>query len=108
MATESTTTEVLDPPEPEFDLGDPIAINVQEMSGAITRRAAGIPRNATIGELVESLSVAMGLPYKDAHDRPVLYGARTIDGDVLNPSDRVGDVLHQDDTIFFTQSVTAG
>ena len=108
MATESTTTEVLDPPEPEFDLGDPIAINVEEMSGNITRRAAGIPRGATIGELVESLSVAMGLPEQDAQGRPVLYGAQTIDGDVLNPSDRVGDVLHQNDTIVFSKSVTAG
>ena len=108
MATETTTTEVLDPPEPEFDTADPIAINVQEMTGNVTRRAAGVPRDATIGELVESLSVALGLPPVDAQSRPVLYGARTIDGDVLNPSDRVGDVLHQDDTIVFTKSVTAG
>ena len=107
MITEpDTTTEVLDPPE--FDLGDPIAINVEEMTGNIRRRAAGIPRDATIGELVESLGMALGLPEMDAQGRPILYGARTSDGDVLNPTDRVGDVLHQDDTIVFTKSVTAG
>ena len=90
------------------DLEDPLAINVEDMTGNLKRRAAGIPRDHSIEELVGSLSHALGLPDQDSSGRPILYGLRTSDGDPLNPTDRIGDVLQQDDTVTLTKSVTAG
>ena len=91
-----------------LDIPDAIAINVEDMTGNIKRRAAGIARDASIEELVESLAHKMGLPKQDSHGRPILYGLRTSDGDPLNPTDRIGDVLKQDDTVTLTHLVTAG
>ena len=38
----------------------------------------------------------------------VRYGARTPDGDMLNPTDQVGDVLEDEQVVTLTTSVTAG
>jgi hypothetical protein len=100
------TTQTL--PSLEDNADDPIAINVEEMTGNLTRRAAGIPRNATIEDLIASLSHALHMPDTDAQGHPILYGLRTADGDPLNPTDRVREVLQQDDTVTITKSVTAG
>ncbi len=100
------TTQTL--PIVEMDPGDPIAINVEDMTGNLKRRAAGIPRDASIDELIASLSRAMGMPEMDAQGHPILYGLRTSNGDPLNPTDRVGEVLQPDDLVTLTKSVTAG
>ena len=106
MTTQSNPAQELDRSKP--DAADPIAINVEDMTGNLKRRAAGIPRDASIDELIASLSRALGLPQMDAQGHPILYGLRTFDGDPLNPTDRIGDVLQPDDTVTLTKSVTAG
>ncbi len=100
------TTQTL--PIAELEPSDPLAINVEDMTGNLNKRAAGIPRDASIDELIASLSHALGMPEMDAQGNPILYGLRTSDGDPLNPTDRVGDVLQPDDTVTLTKSVTAG
>ena len=72
-------------PSVELDAADPIAINVEDMTGNLRRRAAGIPRDASIDELIASLSRALCMPEEDAQGHPILYGLRTSDGDPLNP-----------------------
>src|SRR3990172_12886142 len=87
---------------------DAISLDVEDFPGSVRRRASGIPKDATISELVGSLADQLHLEQQDANGRPVLYGAQSADGFVLNPSDRVGDVLRQDDVVRLTKSVTAG
>ena len=85
-----------------------LSIEVEDFTGQVRRRAPSVPREARVGELVNRLTQAMHLPDVDASGRPVLYGARTGRGGVLNSTDVVGDVLEEDDVMTITKSVTAG
>jgi hypothetical protein len=85
-----------------------IAIDVEDFTGQVRRRAPTVPREARVGELVERLRQTLHLPEVDASGRPVLYGARNRRGDALNSSDLVGDVLVENDVMTITKSVTAG
>ncbi|MGD9714334.1 MAG: hypothetical protein AB7V46_20070 [Thermomicrobiales bacterium] len=87
---------------------DSISVDVEDFTGSVRRRASGIPKDATVAELVNSLAEQLHLEQQDANGRPVIYGAQSADGFVLNPSDRVGDVLRQDEVVRLTKSVTAG
>jgi hypothetical protein len=87
---------------------DSIAFDVEDFTGSVRRRAGGVPKDATVAELLGSLAEQMHLEQQDANGRPVIYGAQTADGVVLNPGDRIGDVLRQDDVVRLTKSVTAG
>ena len=85
-----------------------MTLQVEDFVGQRRRRAAGIPRDSSVADVIDNLSEQLDLPDQDAQGRPILYGAQTADGDVLNASDRVGDVLEDDQTITLTKSVTAG
>ena len=87
---------------------DSISLDVEDFTGSVHRRASGIPKDATVADLVNTLSDQLRLPQQDANGRPILYGGQTADGVGLNPSDRIGDVLRQDDVVRLTKSVTAG
>jgi hypothetical protein len=54
---------------------DSIALEVEDFTGSVRRRASGIPKDATIAELVGSLAEQMHLEQQDANGRPVIYGA---------------------------------
>jgi hypothetical protein len=49
----------------------------------------------------------MRLPVNDSQGRPATYAARAH-GESLLESDRVGDVLKEDDVVTLSQNVTAG
>ena len=49
----------------------------------------------------------MRLPGNDSQGRPLTYAARA-NGESLLESDRIGDVLKEDDAVTLTQNVTAG
>ncbi len=83
-------------------------LQIEDFTGQFSRQASGIPRNASIGDLVDSVSSEMQLPQRDAQGRPILYGARSTRGEMLNPTDLVGDVLDNEETLTLTKSVTAG
>lgn len=87
---------------------DPFSIEVEDVTGQLRRRVAGIPPEATVGEVVESLREKLRLPDQDGEGHPMRYGARTAGGDVLNASDRVRDVLDPGELVTLTRSVTAG
>jgi hypothetical protein len=60
-----------------------------------------------VGDFLAGLTREMRLPANDAQGRPLTYAARA-NGDSLVESDRIGDVLREDDVVTVTQNVTAG
>jgi hypothetical protein len=84
-----------------------LSLKVEDSTGQIRRRARGIPAEATVGEFMNSLVRELRLPVNDSQGRPLSYSARA-NGDSLLESDRVGDVLREEDTVTLTQNVTAG
>ena len=84
-----------------------LSLKVEDSTGQIRRRARGIPAEATVGEFMNSLVRELRLPVNDSQGRPLSYSAGA-NGDSLLESDRVGDVLREEDTVTLTQNVTAG
>jgi len=85
-----------------------MSLEIEDFTGQLRRRAGGIPRTATVGDLVDSVRGEMRLPDQDAQGRPIQYGALTSRGEMLNPTDQVGEVLDDDEVVTLTKSVTAG
>jgi hypothetical protein len=85
-----------------------MTLEVEDFTGQVRRRARGIPRDATVGEFVNSCTHELRLPDIDVQGRPIIYGAIASNGDVLNATDRVGDVLVEKDVVTLTKAVTAG
>ena len=85
-----------------------MTLEVEDFTGQVRRRARGVPRDATVSEFVSSVTQELRLPDIDAQGRPILYGAIASSGDVLNPGDRLADVLADEDVVTLTKAVTAG
>lgn len=85
-----------------------MALLVEDFSGQVRRRADRIPRAATVNDLIDSIRDEMQLPDQDAQGRPIQYGAVSSRGEMLNASDRLGDVLDDEEVVMLTKSVTAG
>jgi hypothetical protein len=84
-----------------------MTLRVEDSTGQIRRRARGIPREATVGDFMSGVVRELRLPVNDSEGRPLSYAARA-NGESLLESDRVGDVLKEEDTVTLTQNVTAG
>jgi hypothetical protein len=84
-----------------------MSLVVEDFTGQVRHRASGIPRDATVGELIGSVANRLRLPVNDSQGRAVTYAARTA-GTSLNESDRVGEVLEENEVVTLTQNVTAG
>ena len=84
-----------------------LSVRVEDSTGQIRRRARGVPSDATVGDFMSSLLRDMRLPGNDSQGRPLTYAARA-NGESLLESDRVGDVLKEDDMVTVTPNVTAG
>jgi hypothetical protein len=84
-----------------------ISLTVEDFTGQVRRRARGIPKDATVGDLVNGLLQEMCLPANDSQGRPLTYAARAR-GESLSEGERVGDVLQEHDVVTLTQNVTAG
>ena len=85
-----------------------MTLDVEDFTGQMRRRASGIPRTATVSDLVDSIRGEMQLPDQDAQGRPIQYGALTSSGEMLNATDEVGDVLEDEEVVTLAKSVTAG
>ena len=85
-----------------------MTLEVEDFTGQVRRRASGIPRSATVNDLIESIRSEMHLPDQDGNGRPIQYGALTSGGEMLNATDQVGEVLQDEEVIALTKSVTAG
>jgi hypothetical protein len=84
-----------------------MSLMVEDFTGQVRHRASGIPRDATMGEVIASVANRLRLPSNDAQGRPVTYAARAR-GASVNESDRVGEVLEENEVVTLTQNVTAG
>jgi hypothetical protein len=87
--------------------GGTMTLMVEDFTGQVRHRAGGIPRDATMGEVLTNVTSRLRLPANDSQGRPVTYAARAMGGS-LNESDRVGDVLEDNEVVTLTQNVTAG
>ena len=85
-----------------------MALEVEDFTSQVRRRANNIPRTATVDDLIDSIRGEMQLPDQDVQGRPIQYGALNADGDLLNATDRLGDVLKDQEVVTLTKSVTAG
>jgi hypothetical protein len=85
-----------------------MTLEVEDFTGQVRRRAPGIPRTATVSDLIESIQGEMQLPQQDAQGRPIQYGALTARGEMLNATDQLGDVLEDEEVVTLSKSVTAG
>jgi hypothetical protein len=102
------SSQIANQQQEEMVMTGTIAIDVEDFTGQVRRRAPAVPRDARVGDLVERLRETLHLPEVDASGRPVLYGARNRQGNALNSSDVVGDVMAENDVLTITKSVTAG
>ena len=78
-------------------------------NGATRVRAKKVPTSSTIAEFTRSVMAKMKLVDRDSAGRPLAYRARLKrEGRLLNPSEKVGDALREDDEIVFAPRVDAG
>jgi hypothetical protein len=84
-----------------------MTLMVEDFTGQVRHRASGIPRDATLGEVLASVASRLRLPANDSQGRPVTYAARAR-GASLSEGERVGDVLEDNEVVTLTQNVTAG
>lgn len=84
-----------------------MSLMFEDFTGQVRHRASGVPRDATLGELIASVATRLRLPANDAQGRPVTYAARA-NGASLSEADVVGEVLRDDEVVTLTQNVTAG
>jgi len=80
---------------------------IEDMTGQVRHNVEADP-DMPVAQFVQDAEVQLRLPEIDASGRQVRYGARTSDGDVLNPTDRLGDVVRPDGRVTLTKAVTAG
>ncbi|HKI32435.1 MAG TPA: hypothetical protein VKA46_11245 [Gemmataceae bacterium] len=88
-------------------MAETLDLTVEDFTGQVRRRARGIPRDATVGDLVGGLTRELHLPANDSQGRPLSYSARAR-GEGLLESDRIGDVLETEDVVTLAPNVTAG
>ena len=108
IAVESKPTEVAPvsaPPDAK-----PLTLSVSDVTGQkeLRIRVAAGDTDTTVGELIESLLPRMGLP-TIADGRPLSYSARLDrEGRHLHGSERVADVLREDDALLLSPYINAG
>lgn len=92
---------------------DTIRLKAQDVSGQKRAEVKG-PVDALVQDFIRSCLSSMSLPDNDVENRPLnyrafrLFGESEGEGEHLNASDRVGDVLQEDDTVVLQPDVTAG
>ena len=89
-------------------LSGTMSLEVEDFTAQGRRRAGNIPRDATVDDLIDSIRGEMQLPDHDAQGRPIQYGALSPSGELLNATDRLGEVLEDEEVVTLTKSVTAG
>jgi len=86
-----------------------LGLRVRDVTRQKTVRAAAVPTNATVTELVQGLIAKMGLARNDVDGHPLNYQARLDrEGRHLNGAETVGDALREDDEITLAPNIDAG
>ena len=85
-----------------------VGVLVRDISGQKRSRVSGIPRDATVEELVEGLVASLQLRTSGLHGEPLTYQAR-LDREArhLQPSERVADAIREEDEIVLIRNVDA-
>ena len=87
---------------------DEMSVRASDVTG---QRSAPVraPREATVGEWVETLVSKLGLKRKDGDGNPYHYRPRLErEGRHLNASEIVGEVLRENDHVVLHPNVNAG
>ncbi len=86
-----------------------LTVNATDVSQQNIYRAEGVPRDASVSELVQALVAQMHLPKNDASGNPIRYQARLErEGRHLRGSERVGEALENQDTLRLVPTIDAG
>jgi hypothetical protein len=86
-----------------------VKIKVKDASGQVERHAS-VPREAHVGELIESLVPQLNLPANDFEGRPVSYHLRhERTGQALSGTQTVSDAaIEENDTLRLMPEITPG
>jgi hypothetical protein len=86
-----------------------VPIRVSDVTGQKSVDVKDVPRDATIGELIEGLLPRMNMPRNDNGGRTLNYQAR-LDrvGRHLHSSEVVGDALEANDRLTLQPEINAG
>jgi len=86
-----------------------VGLTASDVSGQKKVKARSVPGYTPVSELVHKLLETLGLPRNDVSGRPLSYRARLVrEGRHLNPNERVGDALKEDDELTLHPNVDAG
>lgn len=86
-----------------------VPIRVSDVTGQKSVDVKDVPRDATIGELIEGLLPRMNMPRNDNGGRTLAYQARLDrDGRHLHSSEVVGDALEANDRLTLQPEINAG
>lgn len=86
-----------------------VALRVSDVTGQRMVRAPAVPKQSTVGELIQSLVAKMGLSRNDHEGRPLSYYARLQrEGRHLNNTESVGEAVIDDDELLLTPNIDAG
>jgi hypothetical protein len=84
-------------------------LRVADVTGQKRLNVKNVPRDATIGELIDGLLPRMNMPRNDNGGRALNYQARLDrDGRHLFSSEVVGDALQADDHLVLQPEIHAG
>lgn len=87
-----------------------LALQVSDVSGQKLVRVTGVPRDSTVGELIQSLLPRMRLPQNVHGDQaaPTYQARLEREGRHLHSSETVGDALQQEDKLVLQPHIVAG
>jgi hypothetical protein len=86
-----------------------LALQASDVSMQKIVNVRNVPRDASIGELVQGLLDSLKLPANDAAGRPLSYHARLErEGRHLHASEKVGVALQTGDQVILQPNVDAG
>ncbi len=86
-----------------------LAFQASDVSGQKTLKLKGVPADASVGEVIQSLLPRMRLPPHDVEGRPLTYQVHLErEGRHLHASETVGDALQEDDHIVLQPNIMAG
>jgi len=86
-----------------------VPIRVSDVTGQKSVDVKNVPRDATIGELIEGLLPRMNMPRNDSGGRMLNYQARLDrEGRHLHSSEIVGDALEANDRVTLQPEINAG
>ena len=87
---------------------DDLRVHASDVTGQRSKLTRA-PRNATVGEWIQTLIGELPLKRKDDSGQPRVYRAQLErNGRQLNPSELVGEVLEEGDHVVLQPNVDAG